>query len=425
MLRRLSSQWVVVALPGLGAVAMFAVMLFGWAQTRRSAELLLRGEGDQLIERLQHTLRDSGEFPSNEVLQRTLSAIDPPGIRYLAMVRPDGEVLASAGTQPTGFAEARVLRPGEPLRRGGLAWIRSRPLPGPGGPGFGPPPGEGPPGRLPDRGPSLLLAFEPRLVAQLDRAALATLLAGGLGALGLLALSLFARRLLAGRDEALHRLEHERRLASLGTMSGVVAHELRNPLASLKGHAQLLAEALEEPRQKAQAQHVVDAAWRLEQLSESLLELARTGALTPQETAPVRLVRAALAQFDAHRTRLDESFAPASWSLDPVRFQQVVTNLVGNALQASPPEALVEVRVSELNARLVIEVNDHGPGVPAADRERVFEPFFTTRIKGVGLGLAIARQVVTLHGGSLTVHDAPGGGACFRIEVPRAAHGVH
>ena len=411
--RRLRSQWVVV-LPGLGAVAMFAVMLVGWAQTRSSAELLLRGEGDLLLDRVQRPLRDTGEFPTDEVMALVLAGVQPPGLKYLAMVRPDGVVLASAGTPPEGFEEARRLHPGAPLRRGGLAWVRSRPLPpGPGGPGF-PPPGGGPP----DRGPSLLIAFEPHLATQLDRTALATLLAGSLGALGLLALSVFARRLLAGRDEALQRLEYERRLASLGTMSGVVAHELRNPLASLKGHAQLLVESLEEPKQKAQAQHVVDAAWRLERLSASLLELARTGALTREVTEPVALVRAVLAQFEAQRTRLEVSAAPAKWSLDPVRFQQVVTNLVDNALQASPPEALVELKVAQVHEALIIEVRDHGPGVPVSERERVFEPFVTTRIKGVGLGLAIARQVVALHGGTLTVEDAPGGGACFRITIP-------
>ncbi len=266
----------------------------------------------------------------------------------------------------------------------------------------------------------MLVQFEPRLVAQVDRAANATLLAGALGALGLLLLGALAMRLLRRNEDSLHRLEQERRLASMGTMSAVVAHELRNPLAALKGHAQLLVEALEPlPREKAQAERVVEAAWRLERLSASLLELARTGTLTREEVAPADLVRAAIAPFDAARIRVDDSRSPSRWSLDPVRFQQVVSNLVDNALQSTASGA-VEVRVAFEEDRLVVDVRDHGPGVPAADRERIFEPFVTTRAKGVGLGLAVARQVVALHQGTLDVVDAPGGGACFRIRIPPA-----
>jgi two-component system sensor histidine kinase HydH len=389
---------------------MFIVMLFGWAQTRRSAGLLLRGEGDVLLDRIHQPLREAGEPPSNALLQRVLDGIDPPGVHFIGFIDAHGQVIASAGAAPEGLSDATMLRPGDPLRRGGLAWVRSRPLPGP-------PPADapGPPGR---GGPSLLIAFEPRLVLELDRASWATLVAGGLGALGLFALSLFARRMLAGRDDALNRLAHERRLASLGTMSGVVAHELRNPLASLKGHAQLLVESLESPQHKAQAQHVVDAAWRLERLSTSLLELARTGAIAREDVSPVDVVRGAIASFEANRVQLDVSAAPAQWSLDPLRFAQVVTNLVDNGMQASGSGAGVEVRVAHEGLGLVVEVRDHGPGVPLAEQDRIFEPFVTTRVKGVGLGLAIARQIVGLHEGTLVVRDAPGGGACFRVEVP-------
>ena len=70
--------------------------------------------------------------------------------------------------------------------------------------------------------------------------------------------------------------------------------------------------------------------------------------------------------------------------------------------------------------RLVIEVADHGPGVPAEDRDKIFEPFFTGKTQGTGLGLAIARRVVELHGGTIAVDDAPGGGALFRVEIPEA-----
>jgi signal transduction histidine kinase len=78
----------------------------------------------------------------------------------------------------------------------------------------------------------------------------------------------------------------------------------------------------------------------------------------------------------------------------------------------------VRVAVSRASDKLVIEVSDHGPGVPPENREKVFEPFFTNKTQGTGLGLAIARRVVELHRGTLTVTDASEGGACFRIEIP-------
>ena len=243
-------------------------------------------------------------------------------------------------------------------------------------------------------------------------------MAGILGALGLLLLGALALRLLRKNEEALRRLEQEKRLASLGAMSAVVAHELRNPLAALKGHAQLLVESLDaQPKEKAQAERVVEGAWRLERLSTSLLELARRGTLSREVTTPASLVRAAAVQVGGDRVRVDDSAAPPAWSLDPLRFQQVVVNLVDNAMQAAPGQP-VEVRIARDGELLVVDVRDHGPGVPVGERERIFEPFVTTRARGVGLGLAVARQIVMLHGGTLGVDEAPGGGARFRVAIP-------
>jgi two-component system sensor histidine kinase HydH len=416
---------VVVALPAVGAAAMLAVLLFGWAQTRRSAELLLRGEADQLLERTHRAWRDSSQGPpSDQQFASQLERAGDSGLRFVALVRFDGQVLAKSGPLPAAFSRALRQAPGEVTREGPWAWVRSRPLPP--GPLLGspPPPGpgdEGPGGDGPGplrRGASLLVCFEPRLAQQVERAATATMLAGVLGAVGLLGLSVFASRLLRGRDEALRKLEQERRLASLGTMSGVVAHELRNPLASLKGHAQLLLETVQTPAQRAQAQRVVDEAWRLEGLSASLLELARTGAITRERVRVAPWLKGVVSGFDPARLTVDDARAPETWSLDPVRFGQVLTNLVDNALQAAPLAQPVRVCVAKQGAVLVLEVRDRGPGVPEADREKIFEPFVTSRIKGVGLGLAIARQIVALHGGSISVEPATGGGACFRVELP-------
>ncbi len=406
MARTLSAQWIIVAVPGLGALAMFAVLAFGWVQTRRSAELLLRGEADLMLEQSSRFLRESEGPPTEALLRELVERERDRGLTFVAMLRPEGSVIAASEAAPPELGQALQGAPGDARIISGQGWVRSRPLPRrppPGGPG----------------GPTLVVRFEPKWVTQVQRSARATLLAGVLGALGLLALSLFSRRLLRSRDEALLELSQERRLASLGTMSAVVAHELRNPLATLKGHAQLLVEFLAaQPREQAQAQLVVDSAWRLERLSTSLLELARTGSVAREESSPVELVRAAVSTFDAAATQLEVNAAPQHWSLDPVRFQQVIINLVENGLQAAPGKPVV-VRVGGERGRLIIEVNDRGPGVPLAERERIFEAFVTNKVKGIGLGLALARQVVALHGGTLAVSDAPGGGACFRVELPR------
>ncbi|MBV8757282.1 MAG: HAMP domain-containing histidine kinase [Deltaproteobacteria bacterium] len=189
----------------------------------------------------------------------------------------------------------------------------------------------------------------------------------------------------------------------------VLAHEIKNPLASLKGNAQLLASTLDEGKPKQKAVRVVDEAVRLEKLVADLLAFVRTGELDRAPTPPARLV--------PDGVEVDAGAAPATWSLDEARMRQVISNLVENGQAAGGP---VTVRIAAEDARLVIEVADHGPGVPAEDKERIFEPFFTKKTRGTGLGLAIARRIVESHGGTIVVRDGTSGGAVFRIEIPEA-----
>jgi signal transduction histidine kinase len=114
--------------------------------------------------------------------------------------------------------------------------------------------------------------------------------------------------------------------------------------------------------------------------------------------------------------QLDTSRAPALFPLDGPRMQRVLANLLDNAADAS--EQPVEAAVAEEAGGLVFTVRDHGPGVPPEDRERVFEAFITGKSHGTGLGLAVARRIVELHGGRLTVEAASGGGALFRAVIP-------
>ena len=204
-------------------------------------------------------------------------------------------------------------------------------------------------------------------------------------------------------------------------MSAVLAHELRNPLASLKGHAQLLAEALPEGRSRTKAERVVKEALRLEDLTSSLLAFVRTGTIHRQQTDPVAVVRAAAEEVDPRLIELDTQAAPATWSLDGARMQQVLSNLLRNAVQASPPGSPVFARIATEEKALLYEVRDVGSGIPPGQENVIFEPFHTGRPLGNGLGLAVARRVVELHGGSIRASNHPEGGALFRVRIPFAA----
>jgi two-component system sensor histidine kinase HydH len=205
-------------------------------------------------------------------------------------------------------------------------------------------------------------------------------------------------------------------------MSAVLAHEIRNPLASLKGHAQLLVEELraevppEPARSRARAERVVAEAVRIEQLCGGLLEFVRTGAIARAPVDPGQLARAAIAEIGVP-IALELAEAPARWSLDAGRMQQVLCNLLRNAVESSPEPGTVLLRVRSGRDRLCFEVCDRGPGVPEAARERIFAPFVTGRTRGTGLGLTVARRIVEAHGGDLSVTDRAGGGAVFTATI--------
>jgi two-component system sensor histidine kinase HydH len=212
--------------------------------------------------------------------------------------------------------------------------------------------------------------------------------------------------------------ERERRLATLGEMSAVLAHEIKNPLASLKGNAQLLARSLPEgEKPRAKADRIVDEAVRLEHLTNDLLAFARSGEIKIVEADPAALLRDAAAATAGDRVAIDDGGAPRSWPLDADRLRQVLVNLLENAAEIS--EGPIEAAVTRAGAGLRFTVRDHGPGLPAEDLERLFEPFFTKRTRGTGLGLAVCKRLVELHGGTIAARNAAGGGAELVIDLPR------
>ena len=226
------------------------------------------------------------------------------------------------------------------------------------------------------------------------------------------------RRLLSMEREG----ARARHLAALGEMSAVLAHEIRNPLTSLKGHSQLLIESLtalglEKPRSKAE--RVVNEAVRLEQITNDLLDFVKQGELDRAPTDLGRLVQqAATAVVPADRLLLELPDESVVLSVDATKLGQLLDNLVQNAVQAG--EGPVEIALLAEEGEVVLSVRDHGPGIPAGQEDRIFEPFVTTRVRGTGLGLAIARRIADRHGGALTASNHPDGGALFLLTLPRS-----
>jgi signal transduction histidine kinase len=145
-----------------------------------------------------------------------------------------------------------------------------------------------------------------------------------------------------------------------------------------------------------------------------LLQFVRTGAIRREMVDPGAVVRDAATSVKGAVT-VDTSKAPRAWSLDAHRIREVVINLVDNAVAAGEP---VHVEVALVDRVLVIEVSDHGPGISDEDREKIFEPFFTGKTQGTGLGLAVVRRTIELHGGKVEALPTSGKGARFRAEIP-------
>jgi two-component system sensor histidine kinase HydH len=430
---------VVALLAGIGLLAT------AWS-SRRGAQSLAEAVNEGQAELLLRAFREQNPphlgSPTDQDLRSFFDHHRQDGLLGIGLVDEDGTVRTVAGVLSDRPVIPDQLRPGRNLYRIGPR-LRVMP-PRPRGPEEGPPPDgrpappdgrprgpeegppphgrpggpqEGPPpdGRPPPHPPRVMFELEPllagRLIAGVDRTfAIAAFVAVVLAA----AAAVLWRR--AGREHTLAaRLAHSERLASLGTMSAVLAHEIKNPLAALKGNAQLVAEALAEgSHPRAQAERVVRAAVRLQTLVANLLDFARGGPILRTPVDPAELTFLAACEA-APKADLALDAAPATFSLDPVRMAQVLENLLRNAEHASPDHVSAEVRLE--GEHLIIVVRDQGPGFPDSP-EGSFEPFTTTKARGTGLGLAVARRIVELHGGTLTARNRPEGGAQVTLEIP-------
>ena len=254
-------------------------------------------------------------------------------------------------------------------------------------------------------------------------------------------------RCLAGTlDEAVDgvadlREKLRREVAQREELLSVLSHELRTPVTVISGYQRLLlSEQAGElnPEQRRFLQESDKSCKRLESFIDSLLEASRGVSGTEKlELRPASLEPAVAGVMSLLRPLLEERELTATidldpealWAeLDPIRIEQVFTNLIGNAIKYAQHGGSIELAtcpVCVAGERFVeVSVSDDGPGVAAPDRDRIFEPYVrvsrASAPHGLGLGLAICKRLVELHGGSIQVTDRPGGGSCFRFTL-RAA----
>jgi signal transduction histidine kinase len=215
------------------------------------------------------------------------------------------------------------------------------------------------------------------------------------------------------------------RLSALGQLSAVLAHEIRNPLASIKGAVEALETEIPWGHRKRPFLEAIQAeADRLSKLVNEFLQFARPPRLEMLPIQPNAVVRSVVALVSKQaansridiRTIFDQELPPIL--LDGEQMKQALLNLVINAIQAMPEGGLLELATKRAEDRFRIFVRDSGPGIPQEIRDRLFDPFVTTKNGGTGLGLAIAQRLVKQHNGIIRVIDRPEGGSAFEIEIP-------
>ncbi len=272
------------------------------------------------------------------------------------------------------------------------------------------------------------------------------LIASGLIVLGAVVLFFSLRKIYSDSTNQIRRQEAAERsaraqVAAMEELSHLkdafvsqVSHELRTPLQPIVGFAELLAERADSAEEKRYGEIILRQAQVLQRLVDDLLDLARfeTGRYR-LERQPVDLrglldqrIRELGLLSAIHRVRLEVAGDLPPVMADPARVEQVVNNLVGNAIRYSPGGGEVRVRLDRDGGEARVSVADSGVGIPADRLDRIFEKFYrvdnelTRQVRGTGLGLSICRELVEAHGGRIWVESTPGRGSTFFFTLPFA-----
>ncbi len=213
-------------------------------------------------------------------------------------------------------------------------------------------------------------------------------------------------------------------MISLGEMAAGLAHEIRNGLTGIIGYATMLSESLAEGTEKNYAKAAVDEARNLSEIMNNFLLFARKSKLSTVETTLGQLAEETLAllkrEMEAKGVQIKWGSRPAELpvEVDPPAIKQAILNILLNALQACTKGDYIEISNCTEGEMAVLKIRDTGCGMSKAELERVFEPFYTTKTKGVGLGMPVTYRIILDHRGIITIDSEPGLGTVVTVKIP-------
>jgi signal transduction histidine kinase len=226
-------------------------------------------------------------------------------------------------------------------------------------------------------------------------------------------------------QEAREELIRQERIATIGRLSSSIVHDLRNPLASIYGGAEMIMDGqLNEAQLHRIASNVYRSSRAINDLLQELVDVSRGRTQAPELCRLSEVIEAAAetqaASAERQGVKIDAVIDPSiELPLERARIERVFMNLIGNALEAMPNGGCVEIRAQRNGDSVVIRVDDTGPGIPPSVRKHLFQPFVSEgKNNSMGLGLALARQTVLDHGGDIWAEEAESSGARFQLRLP-------
>ena len=246
-----------------------------------------------------------------------------------------------------------------------------------------------------------------------------------LGGINRLGISLQEK--IAKERQLVDQLHHKERLASLGQVAAGVAHELRNPLATIRLRTQMSLRSKDAEQLDHSAKLILEEIDRLSAVLDRLLYFAKPITLQVKSFDPAQLCKDMLdaLKLEADRASVTLAFVasnPGTITADSLKLRQVLENLIRNALESFDLKAnqkTVTLFVAPTSEGVRIAIQDNGAGITEEVASKIFDPFFTTKARGTGLGLSIAKEIVRAHGGSLRLDAARAGGTVAELSLPR------